>query len=296
MTIYNYIKKYFNILLELGKVRITFFVSMTTSLGYILFTGKIDVGIILPTIGVFLLASGASCLNHLQEQKFDAAMERTKGRPLPSGRIDPLSTLLLGINVILVGSMFLYYSSNLEALLLGWLAVIWYNIFYTPLKRKFALAVVPGALIGAIPPVIGWAAAGGNPFATKILIVALFFFIWQVPHFWLLLLMHGKDYEQAGFPTLTKVFSSFQVSRITFVWIVALAFSCILIPLTEISSQPFTPVLLFLLALWLIFESRGILTTYIEKVMLRKAFIRINIFVLLVVLLISIDKLILIEF
>ncbi len=296
MTIYYYIKKYFNILLELGKVRITFFVSMTTSLGYILFTGKIDLGIILPTIGVFLLASGSSCLNHLQEQKFDAVMERTKGRPLPSGRIDPLSTLLLGINIILVGSMFLYYSSNLNALLLGWLAVIWYNIFYTPLKRKFALAVVPGALIGAIPPVIGWTAAGGNPFATKILFVSLFFFIWQVPHFWLLLLMHGKDYEQAGFPTLTKVFSSFQVSRITFVWIVALAFSCILIPLTDISSQPYTPVLLFLLALWLIFESRGILTTYLEKVMLRKAFIRINIFVLLVVLLISIDKLILIEF
>ena len=292
----EYIKKYWAIPLELGKVRITSFVSLTTSLGYILFTGKIDPGIILPTFGVFLLASGASCINHLQEQKFDAAMDRTKGRPLPSGRIDSLSTLLLGINVLLFGSLILYYSSNLESLMLGWLAVLWYNAFYTPLKRKFALAVVPGALIGAIPPVIGWAAAGGNPLDTKILIVALFFFIWQVPHFWLLLLMHGKDYEQAGFPTLTRLFSSLQVGRITFVWIVALAFSCVLIPLANISTQPFTPVLLFLLALWLIFESRGILSSYLEKVIFRKAFIRINVFVLLVVLLISIDKLLLIEF
>ena len=292
----EYIKKYWAIPLELGKVRITSFVSLTTSLGYILFTGKIDLGIVLPTFGVFLLASGASCINHLQEQKFDAAMDRTKGRPLPSGRIDSLSTLLLGINVLLFGSLILYYSSNLESLMLGWLAVLWYNAFYTPLKRKFALAVVPGALIGAIPPVIGWAAAGGNPLDTKILIVALFFFIWQVPHFWLLLLLHGKDYEQAGFPTLTKLFSSLQVSRITFVWIAALAFSCVLIPLANISSQPFTPVLLFLLALWLIFESRGILSSYLEKIIFRKAFIRINIFVLLVVLLISIDKLLLIEF
>ena len=292
----EYLKKYWAIPLELGKVRITSFVSLTTSLGYILFSGKIDLGIILPTFGVFLLASGASCINHLQEQKYDAAMERTKGRPLPSGRIDSISTLLLGINVLLFGSLILYYSSNLESLMLGWLAVIWYNAVYTPLKRKFALAVVPGALIGAIPPVIGWAAAGGNPLDTKILIVALFFFIWQVPHFWLLLLLHGKDYEQAGFPTLTRLFSSLQVSRITFVWITALAFSCVLIPLANISTQPFTPVLLFLLALWLIFESRGILNSYLEKVIFRKAFIRINVFVLLVVLLISIDKLLLIEF
>lgn len=292
----DYIKKYWSVLLELGKVRITFFVSLTTALGFILFTGKIEIGIFLPTLGVFLLAAGSSCLNHFQEQKFDAAMERTKGRPLPSGRIDSVSTLLIGINVILFGSIVLYYSSNLDALLLGWLAVLWYNVFYTPLKRKFALAVVPGALIGAIPPVIGWAAAGGSPFDTKILIVALFFFIWQVPHFWLLLLLHGKDYEQAGFPTLTRLFSALQVSRITFVWIVALAFSCVLIPLTNISSKPLTPILLFLLALWLIFESRGILSSYIEKVIFRKAFVRINIFVLLVVLLVSLDKLLFIEF
>lgn len=292
----EFTRKYWTILLELGKVRITFFVSLTTALGYILFSGKIDLGIILPTLGVFLLASGSSCINHLQEQKFDASMERTKNRPLPSGRIDSLSTLLLGINVVLAGSTILYFSSNLESLILGWIAVFWYNAFYTPLKRKFALAVVPGALIGSIPPIIGWTSAGGDPFDTKILVVALFFFIWQVPHFWLLLLLHSKDYEQAGFPTLNRIFSALQVSRITFVWIVALAFSCILIPLTNISSQPFTPVLLFLLAIWLIFESKGILTTYIEKVMLQKAFLRINMFVLLVVLVISIDKLFIIEF
>lgn len=292
----EFTRKYWTILLELGKVRITFFVSLTTALGYILFSGKIDLGIILPTLGVFLLASGSSCINHLQEQKFDASMERTKNRPLPSGRIDSLSTLLLGINVVLAGSTILYFSSNLESLILGWIAVFWYNAFYTPLKRKFALAVVPGALIGSIPPIIGWTSAGGDPFDTKILVVALFFFIWQVPHFWLLLLLHSKDYEQAGFPTLNRIFSALQVSRITFVWIVALAFSCILIPLTNISSQPFTPVLLFLLALWLIFESKGILTTYIEKVMLQKTFLRINMFVLLVVLVISIDKLFIIEF
>lgn len=292
----EFTKKYWTILLELGKVRITFFVSLTTALGYILSTGRIDLGIILPTLGVFFLASGSSCLNHLQEQKYDASMERTKNRPLPSGRIDSLSTLLLGINVVLAGSTILYFSSNLESLVLGWIAVLWYNAFYTPLKRKFALAVVPGALIGSIPPIIGWTSAGGSPFDAKILVVALFFFIWQVPHFWLLLLLHGKDYEQAGFPTLNRIFSSLQVSRITFVWIVALAFSCILIPLSNISLQPFTPVVLFLLAVWLILESRGILSTYIEKVKLQKAFIRINIFVLLVVLVISLDKLLFIEF
>ncbi len=296
MILVDYLKKYLLIILELGKVRITAFVAISTSVGYILYSGVLDLGIIAPSIGVFLLAAGSSSINHLQEKKYDCLMERTKGRPLPSGKVDFTTALLIGINLVLFGSVVLYYSSNGTALLLGWLALFWYNAFYTPLKRKYALAVVPGSLIGAIPPVIGWVAAGGQMLDMKILMVALFFFIWQIPHFWLLMLIHSKDYERAGFPTLVKLFSALQVSRITFVWIAALVFSCILIPLFGVSTNPYTPVALFLLGIWLLFATRKILTSYLEKMIFRKAFIMINLFVLAVVILISLDKLILIQF
>jgi len=218
----NTIKKYLDIFLELGKVRITFFVAISTSVGFLLYSGNINVGMILPTLGVFLLACGSSALNHYQEKDKDALMDRTKGRPIPSGRISPNGALVYAFVLIVISSLIIFYSANLTALVLGWINLIWYNIIYTPLKRINSLAVIPGSIIGALPPVIGWTAAGGYLYDPKILAVALFFFIWQIPHFWLLLMIYGKDYEKAGFPTLTKIFNNRQLSRITFIWIAAL--------------------------------------------------------------------------
>jgi protoheme IX farnesyltransferase len=159
------------------------------------------------------------------------------------------------------------------------------------MKRKYAMAVVPGALIGAIPPIIGWVASGGQVFDMKILMVAFFFFIWQIPHFWLLVLIHGNDYEKAGFPTISKIYSSLQVSRITFVWIAALVASCFLIPLFNVATKPATFILLFLLGIWLLFSTKNILSSYLEKIIFRKAFIKINLYVLAVIIIISLDKL-----
>ncbi len=292
----NFIKKYGLVLLELGKVRITMFVALSTSFGYILHAGHIEWGMLLPTFGVFLLASGSSCINHIQEMKSDALMDRTKSRPLPSGRVDLVTAILVAANLVLGGALTLFYGSNLTAMNLGWIAVLWYNVFYTPLKKKYVMAVVPGALIGAIPPVIGWVASGGELNDFRILLVAFFFFIWQIPHFWLLVLIHGKDYEKAGFPTLTKLYSSLQISRITFVWIAALAVSCIAIPVMNKSSHPYTVALLMLLGIWLVWSTKEILSDYLEKMIFRKAFIRINIYVLIVLILISLDKLIVINF
>jgi heme o synthase len=292
----DFIKKYSLVLLELGKVRITMFVALSTSFGYILHSGRIEWGMIIPTIGVFLLASGSSCINHIQEMKSDALMDRTKGRPLPSGRVDLLTAILVAANLVIGGGLILYYGSNLTAMNLGWIAVLWYNAFYTPLKKKYAMAVVPGALIGAIPPMIGWVASGGDLLDFRILLIAFCFFIWQIPHFWLLVLIYNKDYEKAGFPTLTNIYSSLQISRITFVWIAALAVSCIAIPIMNHSTHPYTVALLMLLGVWLVWSTRDILSSYLEKMIFRKAFIRINIYVLIVLILISLDKLIVINF
>lgn len=204
LELISIIKKHINIILELGKVNITSFVAISSSLGFIVYSGNFSLKIILPTIGVFLLACGSSAFNHFQERETDAKMERTRSRPIPSGLITPFYAFITASILSLGGLALLYFSSNLSSMLLGIVALIWYNIIYTPLKKVNALAVVPGSIIGALPPMIGYAAAGGNPFDAQILVVALFFFIWQIPHFWLLLLIHNKDYEKAGFPTLTK--------------------------------------------------------------------------------------------
>lgn len=290
------IRNYINLLVELCKVRITFFVAISTFVGFILHSGNISLQIILPSLGVFILASGSSALNEYQERKTDGLMKRTKHRPIPSGKISEMSALLLSITFLLLGLILIYISSNITAMLLGVLAVVWYNLIYTPLKKKYVMAVVPGSLIGAIPPVIGWTASGGNPFDFQILAVALFFFIWQIPHFWLLLLIHGDDYEAAGFPTLTRKFSNFQLSRITFIWIAALTTSCLLIPIFNIASNIYSLIAMIFFGLWLLWETKFLHGKVLEKIFFRKAFISINIYVLAIIIILSIDKLLLQEF
>lgn len=290
------LKKHIKIFIELCKVRITFFVAVSTSVGYIIYSGKITWEMWIVAFGVFLLASGSSSMNEYQERDYDARMERTKNRPIPAGVITPNYALLLSIVLLFSGSAIIYFVANVAALLLGILAFIWYNLIYTPLKRKYVMAVVPGSLIGAIPPVIGWAAAGGSPFDLHILAVALFFFIWQIPHFWLLLLIYGNDYASAGFPTLTKIFSNGQLSRITFIWIVALSVSGLLIPVFNVSSSIFSLLAMIMCGLWLLLETKAILSRYLEKINFRKAFISVNLYVLAVILIISFDKLIINEF
>lgn len=282
-------------MLELGKVRITFFVAVTTSIGYIFFSRALDWGIVLPSIGVFILSSGSSAFNHYQERFTDALMDRTKGRPIPSGRISSAGAFIAASTMVLSGLAMIYFSGNLTAMLLGLLALIWYNLVYTPLKKKYAMAVVPGSLIGAIPPVIGWAAAGGNILDFRIISLAMFFFIWQIPHFWLLLLIYGKDYEKAGFPTLTQIFSNEQLSRITYVWIIALTISCLLIPVFDLSTSIVTLILVMASGVWLIWKSTPILTGYLERMNFRNAFININLYVLAVSFILSLDKLFLNE-
>lgn len=288
-------RKNINLLLELCKVRITFFVAVSTFVGFILHSGNISLQIILPSLGVFILASGSSALNEYQEREADKLMSRTKSRPIPSGRINEKSALLLSLTLLIAGLATIFFSSNLNALLLGVLAVIWYNAIYTPLKKKYVMAVVPGSLIGAIPPIIGWAASGGNPFDFEILTVALFFFIWQIPHFWLLLLIFSEDYESAGFPTLTQKFSKYQLSRITFIWITALVTSCLLIPVFSVSSNVYSLMAMIVLGIWLLWKTKFILNDILEKFVFRKAFVSINLYVLAIIVILSIDKLLLQE-
>ncbi len=286
------INRIVNLFAELGKVKITFFVAVSTSVGYLLYSGAFQFKMIFTALGVFLLASASSALNHFQERHYDSLMERTKNRPIPSGKIDADKVLIFSLFLLILGSLILLVATNQIALILGWVAFVWYNLIYTPLKRKYAMAVVPGSVIGAIPPVIGWVAAGGSIFQPQVIALALFFFIWQIPHFWLLLLIYGKDYSKAGFPVLTDKYSVSQISRMTFSWIAGLSASCLLIPFFGLTESIFTTIILLLMGATLVFYSRKILSSLSGMKLYRKAFVYVNLYVLAAIFILTVDVLI----
>lgn len=284
-------KKYLQIFFELVKVRITVFVTVTTGFGYIASTGIIDLNIIPVLFGVLLLAFGSAALNHFQEKDFDAKMDRTKSRPIPSGRITSLNVLILSVVLVLLGSFILILRTNFLTLGLGLLNLFWYNFVYTLLKRVTPFAIIPGSLVGAIPPVIGWTAAGGSLLDPQIIVIAFFFFIWQIPHFWLLLLVLDKDYQQGGFPTLTQVFNREQLSRITFIWISSTAVTGLMIPLFGLVKDFWIAIALFLCSMWLTWKAFSLLGDSEDFSVFGYNFRYINYFALSVVVLVSFDKL-----
>lgn len=175
-------------------------------------------GLAIAAAGVFLLSAGASALNQVTERNSDALMQRTADRPLPSGRMAPPAALAAAALLLAAGSLLLAMCGMMP-LLLGAASIILYNIIYTGLKKKTTLAIVPGALVGAVPPLIGYTAAGGAMTDTAIILFALFMFLWQMPHFWLLLLRYGEEYEKAGIKTFHRVLNDSTIVRLVMTWI-----------------------------------------------------------------------------
>jgi protoheme IX farnesyltransferase len=268
-------------LLELTKLRISGASTFTAAAGYIACLRGADAGLITTLLGILLLAMGSSALNEYQERHFDARMPRTWHRPIPRGDLSPAAALAIACGLAVSGFLVLLLAHNLASALLGALAMLWYNAFYTPLKRVSAFAVVPGSLIGALPPAIGWTAAGGHISDPTILALAFVFFIWQVPHFWMLVALHAEGYEEAGFPTLVKVFGRQRLARLSFTWICGTAAACALLPLFRVVLVLPTLALLAGSALWLVYGGAVLLRRDPDASVFRRAFMNINLFALL---------------
>ena len=283
-------KEKLKIVFQLSKIRITFAVMLTTIVGYVLANGGYSSQMILPVLGLFILACGSAMINQIQEHKKDAMMERTANRPIPSGRISPSNALILAMSFVLLGSGMIWYGSNYQAMLLGLTALFWYNAFYTPLKKITPFAVIPGSLIGALPPMVGWVAAGGSLMDMRAIMLAVFFFIWQVPHFWLLMIKYGPQYEKAGFPSLTKYYSVQHIRWVTFLWTLSTAITALMLPAFGVVSSLATAVGIILVSTWLIFSFVKILK--FDEVMFKpmQYFMKINVFVLLMIILLSVDS------
>lgn len=263
----------------LTKLPISSASTCTAAAGYVAYLRGVDTGLITTLLGTLLLAMGSSALNEFQERHLDARMPRTRHRPIPRGDLTPAAALTISFGLALAGFLVLLALSWTTALL-GTLAVAWYNGFYTPLKRVSAFAVVPGALIGALPPAIGWTAAGGHPLDPAILALSFVFFIWQVPHFWLLVVMHAEGYEQAGFPTLVKLFGRQRVARLIFTWLCGTAAACALLPVFRLTTTWPSLALLVGAAIWLVAGSTRLLRPVPSQARFRTTFLTVNLFAL----------------
>ena len=275
---------------ELCKVRISLFSSCSALTGFLLAGREFRPEALILIIGVFLLACGSSALNQYQERETDSLMPRTERRPIPSGRIESSHALIFSIMLIFLGSLTLLLTGRVTALLLGLLAVVWYNGLYTLLKRKSAFALIPGSLVGIIPPAIGWVTAGGIFSDPGLIALCFFFFLWQVPHFWLLVLHYGREYEKAGLPSLSTLFTNTQLSRIIVNWIFATAVSCPFLSMGGIVLTPLINYTLFGISLWLMAIAIRLLR-HEGEVTYTSTFRKINTYMFLVMLLASVDAL-----
>jgi protoheme IX farnesyltransferase len=200
---------------ELFKLRLTLLVLLTTLVGfYIGSVGEIQYWLMANTVlATALLACGASALNQLWERDYDAKMRRTENRPLPAGRLRPDTVLIIGSAMSIAGLIYMALAVNLLASFLGGLTLATYLFIYTPLKRVTWLNTAIGAIPGALPPLIGWAAARNNVSSEAIALFGILFF-WQIPHFLAIAWMYRDEYARAGFVMLPNVDpSGFRTSR-----------------------------------------------------------------------------------
>ena len=189
--------------LELTKPRVTWHNLMSTGIG---FWAGIGAGwdllvLVHALVGTGLLASGTAVFNQWYERDTDAKMHRTRGRPLPTGRVAPFKALVFGMALSAAGFVELWLGANLLAALLGLATLTSYLFLYTPLKRVSPICTTVGAVPGAMPPLIGYAAASGILDARAWALYAILF-LWQFPHFLAIARMYREDYARGGLAML----------------------------------------------------------------------------------------------
>lgn len=274
------------------KIKITLFVAFSTFLGYILASSSFSFDFIYPVLGIFILACGSAALNQYQERAYDALMKRTMSRPIPSGAMKAETVLAIACLLIVSGSILLIAKTNLLTLSVGLLTLAAYNYMYTPLKRRSEFAIIPGSLVGALPPLAGWVAAGGEMLNVNILLIVAYFFVWQIPHFWLLLLIYNNDYKRAGFPVLTDKYDTNKLKKLIVIGAVATTLLPVALCFTGILNFNLSAVSIVLagIATSLLFvkfySSESNNKTYL------KYFILINLYNLLIISIFSLDKII----
>ncbi|MCO4844653.1 MAG: protoheme IX farnesyltransferase [Sulfurovum sp.] len=272
------------------KFILSFAVSLSALFAYIMAKGEIGLDMFLATFSVLLVAMGVSTLNQVQEYREDSKMERTKNRPIAAGRMSPRTGTIIAVVLILISLAFIYSLLGITGINFFAFAFIWYNLMYTPMKKRSALAVVPGAILGVIPPAIGWLVAGHTLFELEFIALAVYYFIWQVPHFWLLVMLFHGDYKDGGYPTAMRLFGEGTLQRLTFVWLMLTIQAGVFMVYTFNVYSNITIALSIAFGVWAFMTSIKLLKKEFHLTDARSIFWKINAAFLGIIILLSIDE------
>ncbi len=239
----------------LTKPEVNLLILMTTSAGFFLGSqGPFRVGkLIITLVGTLLVASGTATLNQLMERFHDARMLRTANRPLVSGRLSPRQALWFGLTLSVAGGVLLAVSVNLLSAGLAVGTLLGYLLVYTPLKRKTPLCTLLGAIPGAMPTLIGWAAASGSVGGNAWLLFGVLF-LWQFPHFLAIALLYREDYAGAGFHMLPQFDSDGRFTRTEIVVLTVVLVIVTMLPLTG-RSAPIYSLIMFAAGMFFLFHT-----------------------------------------
>lgn len=217
--------------LKLGKFRLCLLVLFTGLIGYCLGPVEFEpTKIVCFLLGTLLTAMGANGLNQWWERQRDGQMVRTRNRPIPSGKISPAKALLVTSLWSTLGIVLLFFSVNPLTAYLAFATLVSYLIIYTPLKTFSSVAILAGAIPGAIPPVMGWTAAT-NSLGKEAIILFCLMFLWQIPHFMALASIYQRDYDKGGYNLLPDNPEYEKVTRsIIVVFCLALLGTSVLVP------------------------------------------------------------------
>jgi heme o synthase len=220
---------YLFILLKAGRWQLSAAAALATVCGALLARPAADIRLVGIFTGAALFALAVTWFNQIQERQPDSHMTRTKNRPLANNTL-PVRYAIAWAGLCLAASIpLLFACGGWSAIAVLGFVIIFYNGIYTPMKRRSLLALIPGAIAGAAPPVLGWVCEGGAILKAMPLTLFLLFFIWQVPHFWLTAQRNRIDYENSGFPLPWRSFGNKFYIQILSLWVIA--FSVVLLAL-----------------------------------------------------------------
>ncbi len=196
------IMKALKVIFELTKFRLSFLVSFSAIVGFILASDNFNfIDLLVLGLSGYLVTAASVINNQILEKELDKKMDRTKNRPLPTNRISKINSTIISIILMLIGLASITFYFNLLAGILSLSSLLLYTFVYTPLKKVGPIAVFVGAIPGALPPLIGWVAFSGEISIEAIIIFSIQF-IWQFPHFWAIAWIYHDDYKKVGFKLL----------------------------------------------------------------------------------------------